>query len=94
MVVGVCRVELRLPGNGSLKEKRQTVKSMLARLHKEYNVGIAEVGHQDVWQRAILGIVAVSVDADYVHGLLTRVVQTIENGHWAVEVLDYAIELV
>lgn len=94
MIVGVCRVELRLPGNGSLKEKRQTVKSMLARLHKEYNVGIAEVDFHDAWQRTCLGVVAVSGDADYVHGLLTRVVQAIENGHWAVEVLDYAIELV
>ncbi len=93
MIIGVCRVELRMPGNGSLKEKRQTVKSVIARLQNEYNIGIAEVGHHEAWQLSTLGVVAVSVDADYVHGLLTRVIQAIENGHWAVEVLDYTIEL-
>ena len=94
MIVGVCQVELRLPGNGSLKEKRQTMKSLIARVRNEYNVAIAEVGHHDAWQMTTLGIVAVSVDADYVHGLLTKVIQTIENGRWSVEMLDYTIELV
>lgn len=94
MIVGVCSVELRLPGNGSLKDKRQTVKSLIARVRNEYNVAIAEVGHHEAWQRTTLGIVAVSVDADYVHGLLTKVVESIENGRWSVEMLDYSIELV
>lgn len=93
MVVGVCRVELRLPENGSLKGKRQTLKSVIARLRNEFNVSVAEVDCQDMWQRATLGIVTVSTAADYAHGVLTKAVQTIENGHWEVELLDYEIEL-
>jgi len=93
MVVGVCRLELRLPANGSLKGKRQVLKSIIARVRNEFNASVAEVGHQDSWQLATLGIAAVSTDADYAHGLLESVVRMIENGHWEIEVLDYEIEL-
>jgi hypothetical protein len=46
MVIGACSLELHLPGNGSLKGKRQVIKSLLARLRKEFNVSVAEVGAQ------------------------------------------------
>ena len=94
MIVGMCRLDLRLPENGSLKGKRQVLQSMIAHIRKGFNVSVAEVDHQDSWQQATLGIVAVSTASDYVHGLLTGVVQMVERGQWDVEVLTYEIEII
>lgn len=83
---------LRLPGNGSLKGKRSVVKSIVARLHQEFNLSVAEVDAQDVWQQAVIGMVCVSTDRDYAHGLLERAVQWVMSNRPDVEVLDYSIE--
>lgn len=93
MIIGVCTIELHLPGNGSLKGKRRVLKSVIARVRREFNVSIAEVGHHDVWQSAVLGVVCVSNGNDYVHGLLTKVVQWIERNRPDVQVVDFSIEI-
>lgn len=93
MHIGICTIELRLPGNGSLKGKRSVVKSIVTRVGREFNVSIAEVDAQNVWQRAVLGVACVSVSSSYAHGLLERVVQWIETNRPDVELLDYQIEL-
>jgi uncharacterized protein YlxP (DUF503 family) len=93
MHIGVCTIELRLPGNGSLKGKRSVVKSIVTRIGREFNVSIAEVDAQDLWQRAVLGVACVSVSAGYAHGQLERVVQWIETNRPDIELLDYRIEL-
>lgn len=93
MHVGVCIIDLRLPGNGSLKGKRRVVKSMVTRITREFNVSVAEVEDQDLWQRAVLGVACVSSSAGYAHGQLERVVQWIEAHRFDVELLDYQIEL-
>ncbi|MBM4465207.1 MAG: DUF503 domain-containing protein [Chloroflexi bacterium] len=93
MVIGTCVIELRIPGNGSLKGKRRVVKSIIARVHNEFNVSIGEVDDQDFWQSAVLGVACVSNGTDYVHGLLTKVVEWIETNRPDVEVVDYRIEM-
>ncbi|MBC7259096.1 MAG: DUF503 domain-containing protein [Chloroflexi bacterium] len=93
MIVATCRLQLRLPSNGSLKGKRQTVQSIVAHIRKDFNVAVAEVDTQDSWQLATLGIVTVSTAADHAHGLLTAVVRMVERRHWDVELLDYQIEI-
>ena len=93
MHIGVCTIELRLPGNGSLKGKRSVIKSMVTRIGREFNVSIAEVDAQDAWQRAVLGVACVSGSASYAHGLLERVVQWFESHRPDVELLSYQIEL-
>ena len=93
MVVGVLTISLRLPGNDSLKAKRRVVKSILARLQREFNISAAEVGEQDSWQSAILGVACVSTSTGYAHGLLTRVVGWIESHRPDVPVVDFDIEL-
>jgi uncharacterized protein YlxP (DUF503 family) len=93
MHVGVCTIDLRLPGNGSLKGKRRVVKSIVTRITREFNVSVAEVEDQDLWQRAVLGVACVSSSAGYAHGQLERVVQWIETQRFDVELLDYQIEL-
>jgi uncharacterized protein YlxP (DUF503 family) len=93
MHIGVCTIELRLPGNGSLKGKRSVIKSIVTRVGREFNVSIAEVDAQDSWQRAVLGVACVSSSAGYAHGLLERVVQWIETRRPDIELLGYQIEL-
>jgi uncharacterized protein YlxP (DUF503 family) len=93
VVIGACTLELHIPGNGSLKGKRRIIKSLMARLRREFNVSVAEVGAQDVWQLAIIGVVCVSNDRDYVHGLLTRVAHWIEESRLDCQLVDYQIEI-
>ncbi len=93
MHVGVCTIELRLPGNSSLKGKRSVVKSIVARVSHEYNVSVAEVDAQNAWQRVVLGVACVSSSEGYAHGLLEQVVHWIENNRPDVMLLDYHIEM-
>ena len=93
MHIGVCTIELRLPGNSSLKGKRSVIKSIITRIGREYNVSIAEVDAQNSWQRAVLGVTCVSPSSSYAHGLLERVIQWIETNRPDVELLTYEIEL-
>lgn len=93
MIIGTCTIELHIPGNDSLKGKRRVIKSLIARLRREFNISIAEVDCQDVWQTAVLGVVCVSNGSHYVHGLLTRVVSWIESHRLDVELVDYRIEI-
>jgi len=93
MVIGVCTIHLELPGCHSLKEKRRILKSILARLVNEFNVSVAEVGRNDAWQHAVLGVACVSNDQGYVHRVLTKVVRSIEKGRFDAQVADYKIEI-
>ncbi|MGQ9683497.1 MAG: DUF503 domain-containing protein [Anaerolineae bacterium] len=93
MAVGLCTIHLSLPESHSLKAKRGVLKSLLARLRHEFNVSVAEVGENDLWQSATIGVVAVSSDAAYVQGLLERTVHWIEVHRLDVTVEDYAIEM-
>ncbi|WP_414482215.1 DUF503 domain-containing protein, partial [Limnochorda sp.] len=52
MVVGIAEIRLLLPGPRSLKEKRRILRSLLDRLRARYPVAVAEVGDQDLWNRA------------------------------------------
>jgi uncharacterized protein YlxP (DUF503 family) len=93
MVIGLCTIELHLPRSNSLKDKRSVLKSVIRRVRNEFNVGIAEVDEQDTWRSAVLGVVTVSNDAAYVHGLLTKVVDWIERTRLDVDLVDYQIEM-
>ncbi len=94
MVVGLLTLELRLPGNGSLKGKRSLLKPLIARLRHEFNVSVSEVEAQDAWQRAVRGVACVSSSAEYVHGLLTEVAHAVESWRMDLELVDYDIELI
>jgi uncharacterized protein YlxP (DUF503 family) len=78
MRVAVLEVELFIPYAHSLKEKRMIVKRVVDRLGK-FNVAVAEVAHQDVWQRAGLGIVAISTSAAHVEQQLAAAAAEIDR---------------
>ena len=94
MVIGIVTIELHIPMIDSLKAKRSVIKPIIARLRSEYNVSVAEVGQQDSWRNAVLGVACVSSDQDYAHGLLTKVVESVERWRLDVELVDYEIELI
>lgn len=94
MIIGILTIELHIPMSDSLKSKRSVIRPIIARLRSEYNVSVAEVGSQDVWRSAIIGVACVSSDRDYAHGLLTKVVESVERWRLDVELVDYEIELI
>jgi uncharacterized protein YlxP (DUF503 family) len=93
MHVGVCKIGLRLPGNLSLKGKRRVLKSITTRVGSKFNVSIAEVDDQGLWQSAVLGICCVSNDNRYTNEVLSKVVDFIIGSRFEVEILDYEIEI-
>lgn len=94
MNLGVCSMVLRLPENESLKGKRKVVKSLITRVRNTYNVAIAEVDDQDVWQLTTLGIACISNDAQQNNRVLSKVVEFIGQSRLDLEVVDYRIELI
>ena len=92
MVIVACQLKLHLPGCASLKEKRGLVKPLLARLHREFDVAAAEVEHQDVWQTAVLAVVAVGNDAAHLEAELQGIVRWVERNRPEVEVVDAQFE--
>src|SRR5437870_12007627 len=75
MVVGVCTIDLHLPGIGPLKGKRQILLSLKDRLKKTYNVSVAEVDGHDLWQRAVLRVACESNDGRHARQMLHAVVR-------------------
>jgi uncharacterized protein len=91
--VGICKVRLRLPDNLSLKGKRQVVKSLTARLKNKFDVSVAEVEDNDLWQLATIGICFVSNDKRFTNEVLSHTVDFIVNNQGDYEFLDYEIEI-
>jgi uncharacterized protein YlxP (DUF503 family) len=92
MIVGAAVIELHVHGSQSLKEKRGVVRSVVQRLRNRFNVSVAEIGGQDTWQRAVLGIAATGNDRSYVRGQLNRALEFVEDLHLA-EVIGGDVEI-
>ncbi len=92
MHVGVCQIELRLPENQSLKGKRQVIKSITTRIQNRFNVSVAEVDNQNLWQLATLGIACVSNHRRHADETLANVVKFIVQNYPNVELLSSEIE--
>jgi len=93
MNVGVCTVKLRLPENLSLKGKRRVLKSITAQVRNKFNVSVAEVDDHDLWQLATLGICCVTNDSRHTNDVLSKIADFIIGSRFAVEILDYEIEI-
>ena len=93
MIVGMLLIELRLPGNNSLKGKRQVVKSLIARLHNRYNVAAAEVENNERWQVASIGVACVSNNTVHAREILESAIAFVEADRLDLEITDYVIEV-
>jgi uncharacterized protein YlxP (DUF503 family) len=71
--IGVLTLELRLEHSHSLKEKRHVVQSLKERLRHKFNVAVAEIDHQDLWQRSVVAAVTVSSDQVFAEKVLRAV---------------------
>ena len=94
MNVGICRIEIRIPENHSLKGKRQVVKSIIARLQNKYSVSVAEIDNNDLWQIATLGVSCVSNHRRHSDTIITGVVNFIAQNYPNVELLNYEVEVI
>ena len=79
MVIGLLQIELHLPEARSLKDKRQPLRSILARVRQNHNVSVAEVAHQDEWQRAGIAIVGVNTARAAMERTLDSVLREVEE---------------
>jgi len=73
--IGVLTLELRLENSHSLKDKRNVVQSLKNRLRNKFNVSVAEIDGQDLWQRATLAAVTVSSS----HAFAEKVLRSVED---------------
>jgi uncharacterized protein YlxP (DUF503 family) len=73
MVVGIVRIELHIPASRSLKDKRQVVRGLKDRIRERVRAAVAEVDHQDLWQRAALGVAVVAADGGQARELVQAV---------------------
>lgn len=77
--VGVARVELRFPGVSSLKGKRAVLNKGRAALQRALDCSVAEVGAQDLWQRAVLGVTVAASNEASADRVLDRIVPVLER---------------
>jgi uncharacterized protein len=91
MPVGLLTIEIQLPYSHSLKEKRAVLQKLLSRLRSRFNVSVAELDHQDVWQRATVGIVSISGSQPLLESLLRQVLTESEKT-LGQDVVQYSVD--
>jgi uncharacterized protein YlxP (DUF503 family) len=94
VVTAVARIELALYGCRSLKDKRQILRSIIERTRVRFQVAIAEVEDQDLWQRAVIGAAYVSAGGSHANDVMQKVVAFITTANPEAEVLDSIVELI
>lgn len=92
MIVGLLSIEIRLPAAHSLKDKRRILRKVIDGVRHRHNVSIAEVGDNDVWQRAGIAVCMVANESAFVDSVLSKILNEVE-GTLDGEILDYSIEL-
>ena len=91
-IVGLCTVELFIPGTQSLKDKRQVLLSLKDRLRNKFNLSVAEVDGQDLWQKSVLGLACVANETRHVHQVLDQALNVI-RAMPAVEIVQSRVDV-
>ncbi len=94
MTIGVLTLQLQLPGCRSLKEKRSRLKPLIARLHREFNVSVAELAHLDSWDEATIGCALISNNHQFSESALQSVVHWLGRNWPDVTLVDDHIEMI
>jgi len=79
VLVALERFDLRILACHSLKEKRHVVKTLTNAIRSSFNVSVAEVDHQDLWQRATLGVAAVGAQEYQLRKVLHEVEKLVDR---------------
>jgi uncharacterized protein len=93
MPVGLLTLELHIPDAQSLKDKRQVLRSLKDKLRREFNVAVAELDHQDVWQRSVIGVVTLSNEEKHVNEVLQKVLDEADRILGSI-LINQAIEII
>ena len=91
MNVGLCILELHLSSAHSLKEKRRVIKGLKDRLKSRFNVSVAEIDHQELWQRSTLGVVSISQARQPLESCFQQIQRIVES-ELAAELVSFEIE--
>ena len=93
-MIATLTIHLHLPACASLKEKRGRIKPLISRLHREFNISVAEIDLNDKWQEAVIGCAMIGNDRAFLESALKNVAKWVE-GHWTEgDVIDQAINLI
>jgi uncharacterized protein len=91
MSIALLSIELLIPGSHSLKDKRRVLQSLFSKIKSNYNVSIAELENQDLWQRSDIGIVSINTSATELNKTLSNIVDYVSNFS-NTELINYRIE--
>lgn len=92
-MVATLTIHLHIPGCSSLKEKRGFIKPLISRLHREFNISVAEMDLQDQWQEAVITCAMVGNDRAHLESALQNVANWVES-HWTDgDIIDQKIEV-
>lgn len=91
--IALLTLHIFLPGCTSLKEKRGRIKPILARLHREFNLSVAEIDHLDAWQETVLVCALVSNDTAFNQKVIQQVLQFVDATWPDQPVLDHHLEM-
>jgi uncharacterized protein len=92
MIIVAAMITLIIPENDSLKGKRRVVKSLIERVRHKFDAAVAEVGDNDLWQKARIGVALVGNDSHLLEARLQQIMKFMENQH-LVEIIDSQVEL-
>ncbi len=92
-MIGILTLYLHLPGCSSLKEKRGRLKPLLHRLHRRFNVSVAEIDRQDMWQEAVIACALVNRDRAHIQRSLQGVAKWIVHNWPDGDLIDQTLEL-
>ena len=92
MLIGVCRVIISIPESFSLKEKRKVKRSIVDKVRSKFNVSIAEVDSQEIWNELVLGISIVSTESKHIYEVMSEIIKLIEEQK-DTELIDYEIDI-
>ncbi len=90
MHAAALRIELRIPSVQSLKGKRRVLRGLTTELERTFPVALAEVGHQDAWQRATLGAALVSGEHGHLESMIGAIQRTVLD-HPTVELIEIGV---
>ena len=93
MIVGIGRLSVHIPDSHSLKDKRRVVISITQRVRARFDVAIAEVDDQELWQVAAIGIVSLSNSSQHADEVLQRVIAFVEQNLQAGYLTDVQTEI-
>jgi len=93
MSLGLLSLHIKIPGCGSLKEKRGRLKPLLARLRLEFNISVAELDYLDSWQNALIGCSLLSNDHNHTQRSLQKIISWIEKQRPDLYIVEEKIEI-